>query len=258
MRKVLIIVLVLSLIFSLSSCSKTAKADEVLPASSESLQPKQTEPLIPTEPPIQEPAKVIEKSICPLTGLPIAPEQVNLRPIAVMIDNMASARPQSGLINAELVYEMPAEGGITRYLAIYHHQNTDKIGPVRSARSYFIDKAIEFNAIFIHAGGSPAALKDIQTLKVDSLNELKGERNFWRARDRKAPHNLYTSTKLTREVMDTKKLSNEKWSGNMNFSEDFLDLDGKATIGLVIDYKNNYKAGYEYDEKQKLYFRTIE
>ena len=59
----------------------------------------------------------------------------DIRPVAIMIDNMASARPQSGLINADIVYEMPAEGGITRYMAIYHHQSSDKIGPVRSARS---------------------------------------------------------------------------------------------------------------------------
>lgn len=251
MKKYTIIALVLCLILSFTGCGKGAKANEDIPATSDNLEPIQTET------PIQEAPKVIELALCPLTGLPIEPEQVSLRPFAVMIDNMASARPQSGLINADIVYEMPAEGGITRYLAIYHHQSNDKIGPVRSARSYFIDKAIELNAVFIHCGGSPEALKDIPKLKVDSLNEMNGEKNFWRSRDRKAPHNLYTSTKLAHEVMDTKKLSNEKWSSNFIFSESFLDLDGKITKGLVFDYKHNYKAGYEYDEKQKLYYRTI-
>jgi hypothetical protein len=236
---------------SLSGCSKGAKTNEELPASSDNLNP------IVVETPIQETPVVKELFLCPLTGLPIAEEEVGLRPVAVMMDNMASARPQSGLMNADIVYEMPAEGGITRYLAIYHHQNPDKIGPVRSARSYFIDKAMEFNAVFVHCGGSPEALKDITTLKVDSLNELNGEKNFWRSNDRKAPHNLYTNTKLTREVMDFKKWSNEKWSYGLDFSDSILDLDGKTTKSLVIDYKHNYKAGYDYDEKQKLYFRTI-
>jgi hypothetical protein len=193
-----------------------------------------------------------------LTGQPIESEEQDLyRPIAVMIDNMANARPQSGLINADIVYEMPAEGGITRYMAIYHHQTSDKIGPVRSARSYFIDKALEYNAVFVHCGGSPEALKDIPALKVDSLNEIKGETNFWRSKDRKAPHNLYTSTVLTRQVMDLKKLSDDKWSYKMNVSDTFLDIDGKPIKGLVIDYKHKYKAGYEYDENKKLFYRTV-
>jgi hypothetical protein len=212
---------------------------------------------MPADTPTQEPAPEVKQVLCSLTGLPMEANQTDTRPIAVMIDNMSSARPQSGLINADIVYEMPAEGGITRYMAIYHHQNSDKIGPVRSSRSYYLDKSMEFNAVYVHCGGSPEALSDIQTLKIDSLNELKGEKNFWRAKDRKAPHNLYTSTKLIREVMDTKKLSQKKWDYKMNISESFLDLDGKAIKGIVIDYKHNYKAGYEYDEKQKLFFRTI-
>lgn len=243
----IIIALVLCLILILSGCGKAgSKTSGELPASGDSLQPA------------PEPAKVIVQAFCSLTGLPMEDEQLDKeRPIAVMIDNMASARPQSGLINADIVYEMPAEGGITRYMAIYHHQVSEKIGPVRSARSYFIDKAMEYNAVYVHCGGSPEALGDIQKLKVDSLNELKGESNFWRARDRKAPHNLYTNTALTREVMNAKKLSGEKWSYSMNISKDFLDLDGKLTNKLTIDYKHNYKAGFEYDAKQKLYYRMI-
>lgn len=247
-KRNIVIAIILCLILILSSCSKT-KQD--IPANGGDLN------AVPADTPAQEPSIITSQALCSLTGLPIEADQQELRPIAVMIDNMASARPQSGLISADIVYEMPAEGGITRYMAIYHHQSSDKVGPVRSARSYYIDKAMEYNAVYVHCGGSPEALGDIQTLKIDSLNELRGENNFWRSKDRKAPHNLYTSTKLIREVMDTKKLSQEKWDYSMNISESFLDLDGKAIKGLVIDYKHNYKAGYEYDEKQKLYFRTI-
>lgn len=248
-KRNIVIIVVLCLILVLSSCSKGNKNAQDIPASGDGLGSAPTDTIAPTQP--------ANQVLCTLTGLPVETEQTELRPIAVMIDNMASARPQSGLTGADIVYEMPAEGGITRYMAIYHHQSSEKIGPVRSARSYFIDKAMEYNAVYVHCGGSPEALGDIPKLKVDSLNELKGERNFWRSRDRKAPHNLYTSTKLIREVMDTKKLSQEKWDFSMNFSDTFLDLDGKVNKGLVIDYKHNYKAGYEYDETKKLYFRTI-
>lgn len=206
------------------------------------------------EAPLQEQAS---QPLCPLTGLPTEEEALALRPIAVMIDNYPSARPQSGLINAEIVYEMPAEGGITRYMAIYHHLDSEKIGPVRSARSYFIDKAMEYNAVYLHCGGSPEALSDLKTLEIDSINEFSDGRGYWRVKDRKAPHNLYTSTKRTREVMDAKKLSASKWSYNMNISKEFVDLDGKGVSNLIIDYKHKYKVGYQYDENKMLYFRTI-
>lgn len=250
MRKgYIIIVFVLCLAMIVSGCSN--KNQGKIPVSSEE------DELPPVEAPIQEQPSEASQLVCPLTGLPIEEEALALRPIAVMIDNYPSARPQSGLMNAEIVYEIPAEGGITRYMAIYHHLDTEKIGPVRSARSYFIDKAIEYNAVYLHCGGSPEALKDIKTLKVDSLNELTGERNFWRANDRKAPHNLYTSTKLTRELMGTKKLSEKTWSYNMNISKEFVDLDGKVVNNLIIDYKQKYKVGYQYDQDKKIFFRTI-
>ncbi len=249
----LFIAILLCLILMLSGCGKQeAQVQPDVPAVSENTGNEQ---------PANRGAdgvRVIEKEqLCPLTGLPIEADQYSLRPIAVMIDNMASARPQSGLQNADIVYEMPAEGGITRYMAIFHHLTADKIGPVRSARSYFIDKAMEFNAVYVHCGGSPEALKDIQTLRIDSLNELKGEANFWRAKDRKAPHNLYTSTTLAREVMDKKNISGENWSYKFNFADDFAIPDGGGAKNIVIDYKSNYKVGYQYDETKKIYFRII-
>lgn len=245
----IIVVVVLCLVMLMSGCSSNNEGK--LPASSGDAE------LPPAEAPVQEQPPEASLPLCPLTGLPAEEAALALRPIAVMIDNYPSARPQSGLMNAEIVYEMPAEGGITRYMAIYHHLDTEKIGPVRSARSYFIDKALENNAVYLHCGGSPEALKDIKTLKVDSLNELTGERNFWRANDRKAPHNLYTSTKLTRELMDTKQLSEKPWSYDMNISKEFVDLDGKAVNNLIIDYKHKYKVSYQYDQDKKIFFRAI-
>ena len=227
---------------------------------------KKTEPVVSDEPvepiitpePTAQPSPEPVGSPCPLTGLPVQDEESSkLRPIAVMIDNEYNARPQSGLLEAEIVYEMPVEGNITRYMAIYHHNYTDKIGPVRSARPYFIDKALEFKAVYVHCGGSPQALKDISTLKVNTLNDLKGSPCFWRSKDRKMPHNLYTSTKLMREVMETNKFENNTAPNYFKFSETFLDLDGKKANSISINYSKKYVVGYEYDEKDKIYYRTI-
>lgn len=196
--------------------------------------------------------------ICPLTGLPIENSANNgLIPIAVMLDNEVSARPQSGLWAADIVYEMPVEGNITRYMAVFHHAGAPKIGPVRSARPYFIDKALEFNAIYTHCGGSPQALKDIETLKVNAFNDLKGTPCFWRAKDRKAPHNLYTSWEAMRKVSAAQKLENSTAPRYFTFNESFTAPEGNTLNALTITYSKNYKVGYTYDEKSQKYYRTI-
>ncbi len=241
---VLIVICLTALVFS--GCGKKTE-----PVSG--VEPQVTP--IPTVQPTPEPPK---GSPCPLTGMAVSDEgDLKLRPIAVMLDNEYNARPQSGLLEADIVYEIPVEGNITRYMAIYHHNHTDKIGPVRSARPYFIDKALEFNAVYVHCGGSPQALQDLVTMKVDTLNDLKGSPCFWRSKDRKMPHNLYTSTKLMREVMESNKFNNKTAPQYFSFSEEFLDLDGKKTNGISFNYSKNYIVGYEYDEKGKLYYRTI-
>ncbi|MGE5633214.1 MAG: DUF3048 domain-containing protein [Caulobacteraceae bacterium] len=215
------------------------------------------EPEITPQPTIQ-PSPEQSGGICPITGLPVQDaEDLKLRPIAVMIDNEHNARPQSGLLEAEIVYEIPVEGNITRYMAIYHHNQSEKIGPVRSARPYFIDKALEFNAVYVHCGGSPQALQDLVKLQVDTLNDLKGSPCFWRSNDRKMPHNLYTSTKLMREVMSKNKFENKSAPEYFKFSQEFMDLDGKRTGSISMNYSKNYKVGYEYDGKEKIYYRTI-
>ncbi len=240
-----VIMIVLIVVTLASGCSK--------PVSNIEPEPTPTPTAVPT--PTPEPPK---GTPCPLTGVLVEDEaDQNLRPIAVMIDNEINARPQSGLLDAEIVYEIPVEGNITRYMAIYHHGHTDKIGPVRSARPYFIDKALEFNAVYVHCGGSPQALQDLASMKVNTLNDLKGSPCFWRSKDRKMPHNLYTSTKLMREVMEKNKYNNKTAPEYFKFSEEFLNLDGKTVKGISFVYSKNYIVGYEYDEKDKLFYRTI-
>lgn len=150
----------------------------------------------PTPAPTPVPTPLTKLS--PLTGLPIAPALAD-RPIsAVMIENLyPDARPQSGLQSAGVVYEALAEGGITRFMALFGDGQPASIGPVRSLRPYYIDWALEFGASLSHAGGSSDALNLVGPLGVKDLNALViGSPTYYRTSDRYAPHNLYTSSAL--------------------------------------------------------------
>lgn len=112
-------------------------------------------------------------------------------PLAVSIDNMSRARPQSGLSQARLVYELPVEGGITRFLAFFLEPQLAEVGPIRSVRPYFLDLAAECGAILVHCGGSPEALVRLDAGEVGHIDEIADAKPFYRRKDRPAPHNLY-------------------------------------------------------------------
>lgn len=147
----------------------------------------------------------------PLSGLPTKPEYANRRPVAVVIDNFdPDARPQVGLNRASVVFETVAEGGITRFMAVYLEKDAPIVGPVRSARIYFDAWAAGLHAIYAHAGGNNDALAEIPSLhsiaNVDGL-ALGAPDPFswdiyWRSSDRVAPHNFYTSTAHVRAFAD--------------------------------------------------------
>ncbi len=96
-----------------------------------------------------------------LNGVLVESEIANRHVVAAMIENSTAARPQVGLTSADVVYEAVAEGGITRFMAMYSQTFPEKAGPIRSARSYFIDWLSEVDAFYVHAGGSPTALDRI-------------------------------------------------------------------------------------------------
>jgi len=109
-----------------------------------------------------------------LDGTTVPADQANRRPIAVMVENHPDARPQSGLSNASVVLEAIAEGGITRFMALLGSQNVEKIGPVRSARPYYVQFASGWKAIYAHAGGSEGGLAALATAPVVNLDNTNG------------------------------------------------------------------------------------
>lgn len=179
------------------------------------------------------------------------------RPIAIIVENAPAARPQSGLNQADIVYEIMTEGGITRFLAIYYSQSPQKVGPVRSARPYFILKAAEHEAIFAHCGGSVEAYVYLEQLAVDAIDEMKHFQAFWRARERKPPHNLFTSITSLREEAQRLGLNRPVRSPGFAYIASNPSSRGENASQVEIKYYSDYWVEFRYFPEQKIYRRWI-
>lgn len=182
----------------------------------------------------------------------------NERAIALMIDNHEGAWPQGGLNDADLVYEIIVEGGETRLMAVFKGKKLEKIGPVRSARHYFIDYALENDAIYTHFGWSPQAQSDIRTYDVDNINGItESSDSFWRTTDKYAPHNVATSTEKIMEIAARKNYrTTSTVESVLNYVVDEVNLEeGTSITGVTIPYSYLQKVFYEYDEENKVFIR---
>lgn len=180
------------------------------------------------------------------------------RPIAVMIDNHKGAWPQAGLNKTYLVYEIIVEGGETRLMALFKGKNIDVVGPVRSSRHYFLDYAMENDAIYAHYGWSPKAKNDISDLGINNINGIfYGKPTFWRVSTKRAPHNAMTSTKT---LLDAAKKKNYRTKSDnpsvLNYVQEELTLEeGKVATEIKIPHSYMQSVTYKYNEKQKRYTR---
>ncbi|WP_068621940.1 DUF3048 domain-containing protein [Paenibacillus tuaregi] len=210
----------------------------------------------PAEPAVTQPAAYVS----PLTGEPVdAP--LETRPLAVMINNAPAARPQSGLMDADIVYEVLAEGGITRLVAIYQSaEKVEKIGPVRSIRPYLIDLGESYHGVLVHAGGSTDAYALIQSLHKEDLDEISNAgAYFWRDKSRKAPHNLYTSVEKLRAGAKKRGYGLvDKQVPAYTFREADDPVEGETASQVEIKFLlNNYRVSYHYNAKTRLYERYV-
>jgi|CZCB01.1.fsa_nt_gi hypothetical protein len=188
-----------------------------------------SEPAHPSEPPLDP---------SPLTGQPmVSPGS----PVAVAIDNNPDARPQTGLTEADIVYEVPAEGGITRFLALFHSRSPEVVGPVRSSRPYFALLAKEWGAVFGHCGGDPELDRYINEWKVVDANEFGLGHLFWRDSSRRMPHNLYTSVENLRKVPTEELPAPSK-------RYEFKDFAEEPEAGISIRYGRSYAVLYRLAE----------
>lgn len=183
--------------------------------------------------------------------------------IGIMIDNHVNARPQqTGLSQAKVVYEALAEGGITRYLALFDTADQlPKVGPIRSARPYFLDWIREYGGNpYVHVGGSPEALSLIDRLNLFAISEIAKGQYFWRDYDYYAPHNVFTNATLWNKMLAKEGAQREitDWDGWLfeDVNAQLASSTASTTVkGMTISYGYNYSVGWKYDGER--YVRSI-
>lgn len=228
---------------------------------------EESEP-IPVEEPAPEPEPIPEPvgpaGINPLTGLPMEPEYEQNRPVAVMLNNLKKAQPQLGVSMADIIYEVPAEGGITRMLGVYQTlDGVGNLGSIRSARPYYIELAMGHDALYVHAGGSPEAYQDLKSWKVNYIDGVNGSASqsavFWRDPERKKnkgyEHSLLASGETIQNFWDNSKYP-KTHQDDYSYPQTFTDdpLTGGTAAEHIKLYYTSYKTGlFDYDAETGKY-----
>ncbi len=214
--------------------------------------------------PIQVPVETAPTSTAfyrALDGVEVADAtSTNLLPLGVMVENSMDAWPLSGVAKANVVFEAPVEGSITRFFLLFDPTAVSgDIGPVRSARPYYVDIAHAFGSLYAHVGGSPDALAMIA--KIDgfkNLDQFFNDRYFWRSGSRPAPHNVYTNTAKLNTAVGQKG-----WAATSTFAswtyEDVATSTAAASTSasttIRVPYAGAYAASWVYDPATGLYTR---
>ena len=278
MKKIIVLILVLALSLGLSGCgNETSTVDNEVKDLNEVKASQDIviiDPETPAEQEITEPTEVVETPvedtqpkelvvpdgsiINPLTGEVKVKSEFLGRPIAVMLDNYYKARPQAGLSQADVVYEMLVEGKITRYMAVFYSEQPKLIGPTRSARPYYLDKALEYDPLYVHVGGSEEAKKLIKEYKMADIDGLYSGA-FWRKGHKPKPNNMYTSTSALVKDAKNKKYRDNVEVNYYTFNEfDKVIEGGKEISAIRFPYRGTkYYSGFEYNEEEKLFYRYV-
>lgn len=255
--KRVIVIVICSLIFFVGCGKKEDAERESVTENTEELQ-KITE-----EEGFYSEVDLSNMAINPLTGLYIVKEAASRRPVAVMINNLHKALPQSGIGQADILYEALAEGEITRIEAIYQDFDAEKIGPVRSARDYFTYFALDNDAIYVHHGGSEGGYLAIRKRGVDNIDGMV-DSAFWRDKTRvnqpgMYEHSSYTNAEKILESWDNRGYRKNKEEGSKPMllfnNEDSIIENGLQASRVVIPYSGYQVSEFKYNNETKEYER---
>jgi predicted small lipoprotein YifL len=275
MKRFLSLLLVIAMLLALAACSgKDEPADPAPgPGENETTQSAvDIKPQVPDDPPAppeppEPPQPEGPAGTNPLSGLPMEPEDEKLRPIAVMINDHEKALPQLGVSQADIIYEVPAEGGITRMLALFQTvKDVGTIGSIRSARLYYAELATGHDAIYVHAGGSDEAYKNIRGWKMDHIDGVEGgpkdDACFWREKSRTSAgvpfeHTLMTSGERIMTYLGKGYFKRLEHDSSYSYPQEFVD-DGTpangSPAGDIVMYFSAYKTTeFVYDKDSGLY-----
>ena len=208
--------------------------------------------------PVTQPAAPAgPKFYSPLTGLPVPDEATTKRQVTgIMIENSPAARPQSGLLTAGVVYEAIAEGGITRFAALYQESRPGLIGPVRSLRPYYLSWMAPYNAAIAHVGGSYNALNEVRVPgRYKDIDQFFNGSYYWRATDRIAPHNVYTSFDKLDALNQSKGYTSSTFTGFPRKAENTAAAPNATSIDIPIS-SADYNVHYDYDKASNSYLRS--
>lgn len=210
--------------------------------------------------------KTPKKFYSPLTGVEVADSAATKRAVTgIMIENSPDARPQSGLKDSGVVFEAIAEGGITRFLAIYQEQQPTLIGPVRSVRPYYVDWIAAFDASVAHIGGSYNALQEVRNGQYRDIDQFFNSGAYWRAKDRYAPHNVYTSFDRLNALNAQKGYLESNFTGfprvpvttKKTTKKDSKVATPEVATSIQVDISGfSYNSSYAYDVTNKTYLRS--
>ena len=231
------------------------------PIGSSSVTPPASPPPSAAPTPTPQPTPVLVAD--PLTGRLVSPAAAIRHPIAVMVDDLSPARPQSGFNAASIVWQAPAEGGIPRYMMIFQENIPTDVGPVRSSRYYYIAWASELNAVYAHAGGSPQALAALRNLGngqlVYNADEFRWGGSFRRVTFRFAPHNLYTTGKQLRGIAAAVGAKDGPISWPWTFASDapFADRPIGGKIQVTYAGVSGNTIRFDYDRTTNTYLRSV-
>ena len=207
--------------------------------------------------PKPEPTPEPVKYYSPLTGNEVADSTATQQAVTgIMIENSPDARPQSGIKDSGVVFEAIAEGGITRFLVLYQEQKPQLIGPVRSVRMYYVDWVAAFNASVAHVGGSAAALAEVRNGNYRDIDQFFNASTYWRATDRYAPHNVYTSFAKIDALNAKKGYTSSAFTGFTRKDSTASTAPNATSVNVTIS-SATYNSSYIYNATTNSYDRSV-
>lgn len=216
----------------------------------------------------KEPQDIGEKTsggVYPLTGEKTDDGDARQRMIGVMVNNHPDARPQTGLSQADMVFEILAEGRITRFLALFQSELPEAVGPVRSAREYYFDLADDYDALYVYHGAANFVDDMIDEDNIEHINGSNHDddgRLFKRDTSREAPHNSYLQMDAVNDEAEDKGYDTTFDYDPLPFltDDEADDIDGEDAEDLNIVYSERYDkdVSFHYDPDEEAYMRSSE